>query len=359
MMESQEIRRVNIKKKKNRSLYFGVAVDTGELLAVDAVPRGLDCRCICPACSTRLEARKGDKKVHHFAHETNNECHYGPELSIYRAFFAFLQKNLKFYLPDAILKFNSYKKPETVRKGYLQDLTNVELISDPGKYPPTLLCSAGSNKFQLVLNIENYYNKSDYSELAAAGKEANIAVIAVDVESVDDITSTDDLSKYILEAGNKTWLYNRVVEEWDKRYREAAVRPTEFESGHLCLAQKYQFKNVYSALMEDCISCQYCYDFRVEAFCLAHSYINHVDDFKKPLTIRKQEFEKANQIKPIKKISEHQCPQCGAPLRRRNGPNGVFAGCSRYPECKGSRQVEQSTEQVIIYDRKKSQYRKW
>ena len=95
----------------------------------------------------------------------------------------------------------------------------MELISDPGKYPPTLLCSAGSNKFQLVLNIENYYNKSDYSELAAAGKEANIAVIAVDVESVDDITSTDDLSKYILEAGNKTWLYNRVVEEWDKRYR--------------------------------------------------------------------------------------------------------------------------------------------
>ena len=42
MMESQEIRRVNIKKKKNRSLYFGVAVDTGELLTVDAVPRGLD-----------------------------------------------------------------------------------------------------------------------------------------------------------------------------------------------------------------------------------------------------------------------------------------------------------------------------
>ena len=217
MMESQEIRRVNIKKKKNRSLYFGVAIDTGELLTVDAVPRGLDCKCVCPACGTRLEARKGEKKAHHFAHETNNECHYGPELSIYRAFCDFLQKGLKFYLPDAILKFNSYKKPETVRKGYLQNLTNVELVSDPGKYPPTLLCSAGSNRFQVILNIENYYNKSDYRELAAAGKEANIAVVAVDIESIDDITSADDLSKYILEPGNKLWLYNRVVEEWDKK----------------------------------------------------------------------------------------------------------------------------------------------
>lgn len=82
MVESQQIRRVNIKKKKNRSLYFGVAVDTGELLSIEAVPRGLSCKCICPACGTRLEARKGEKKAHHFAHETNNECHYGPELGI-------------------------------------------------------------------------------------------------------------------------------------------------------------------------------------------------------------------------------------------------------------------------------------
>lgn len=359
MMESQELRHVNIKKKKSRSLYFGVAVETGELLSIEVVPRGLSCNCICPACGTRLEARKGEKKEHHFAHETNNECHYGPEISIYRAFYDFLQKNLKFYLPDAILQFNSYKKPETVRKGYLQNLTEVEFTSDPGKYPPMLLCAAGSNRFQVILNIEDYYSKADYKTLAAVGKEANIAVVVVDIASIDDITSTSALSKYIIEPGNKAWIYNRVVEDWDNKYREAAARPAVFESGHLCFAQKHQFKNVYAARWEDCVHCQYCYDCHAEAFCLAHSYIDHVDDFKKPLTIRKQEFERENHIKPIKKISEYQCPQCGAPLRRRNGPNGVFAGCSRYPECKGSRQVEQSTEQVIIYDRKKSQYRKW
>ena len=358
MVESQQIRRVNIKKKKNRSLYFGVAVDTGELLSIEAVPRGLSCKCICPACGTRLEARKGEKKAHHFAHETNNECHYGPELSIYKAFFDFLQKNLRFYLPEAILEFNSYKKPETVREGCLQNLTEVELINDPGKYPPMLLCFAGPNRFQVILNIEHYYNKSDYKALAAAGKEAKAAVVVVNIESIDSITSTTALSKYIMEPGNKSWIYNRVVEEWDKKFRAAAVKPVEFESGHLCLAQKHQFKNVYSARWEDCVHCQYCYDCHAEAFCLAHSYIDHIDDFRKPLETRKKAFETANHIKPIKKISEYQCPQCGAPLRRRSGPNGVFAGCSRYPACKGSRQVEQCTEQVIIYDKNKLQYRK-
>ena len=358
MAELQEGKRVNIKKKKARSLYFGVAMDTGELLTVDAVPRGLDCKCICPDCGTRLVARKGEENRHHFAHETNNECYYGPEMSIYRAFHDFLQKNLKFYLPDAILKFNSYKKPETVRKGHLLDLTEVKYICDPGKYPPVLLCSADSNTFRVILNIEDYYNESDYREIAAAGKESNIPVIVVNIESSDDITSIAELSKYIMEPGNKTWIYNRVVEEWDKKYRAKAVKPEKFESGYLCPAQKQQIKNVYAARREDCEHCRYCYDRHAEAFCLAHSGIDHVDDFRKQPEIIKKEFETINHIRPIKKISEYQCPKCGAPLRRRKGPNGVFAGCSRYPECKGSRQVEQSTEQVIIYDKNKSPYRK-
>lgn len=359
MIESQEIKRINIKKKKDRSLYFGVAIDTGELLPIGAVPRGLACKCICPACGTRLEARKGEKKAHHFAHETNNKCYYGPELTIYKAFFGFLQKNLHFYLPEAVLKFNSYKKPELVREGSLQELTEVELLNTPGKYPPVLLCSAGTNKFQVVLNIEHYYSEKDYKALASAGKDSQIAVVAVDIDSVDNITSVPDLAKYILKPGNKTWIYNRVVEEWDKRYREAAIKPTPFESGYLCLAQKHKFRNVYSARWEDCVHCQYCYDCHAEAFCLAHCYIDHVGDFRKPLALRKQEFEIENDIKPLKKISEYQCPKCGAPLRRKDGPKGVFAGCSKYPECKGSRQVEQTTEQVIIYDNIQSQYRKW
>ena len=110
MAELQEGKRVNIKKKKARSLYFGVAMDTGELLTVDAVPRGLECKCICPACGIRLEAHKGDKKAHHFAHDTNNECYYGQEMSIYSAFHDFLRKKkmrMKFERNN-FRKYNTY-----------------------------------------------------------------------------------------------------------------------------------------------------------------------------------------------------------------------------------------------------------
>ncbi|MBN9459722.1 MAG: DNA topoisomerase III [Burkholderiales bacterium] len=37
------------------------------------------------------------------------------------------------------------------------------------------------------------------------------------------------------------------------------------------------------------------------------------------------------------------CPQCGAAMRQRSGKNGAFWSCSRYPDCKGTQQVESST----------------
>jgi DNA topoisomerase-1 len=33
------------------------------------------------------------------------------------------------------------------------------------------------------------------------------------------------------------------------------------------------------------------------------------------------------------------CPKCGAPMVRRTGKRGPFLGCSRYPQCKGTRGI--------------------
>jgi hypothetical protein len=33
------------------------------------------------------------------------------------------------------------------------------------------------------------------------------------------------------------------------------------------------------------------------------------------------------------------CPQCGSPMVQRNGKYGAFWGCTRYPECRGTRQA--------------------
>lgn len=34
------------------------------------------------------------------------------------------------------------------------------------------------------------------------------------------------------------------------------------------------------------------------------------------------------------------CPKCGAPMKRRSGKRGPFWGCSKYPDCKGTREID-------------------
>ena len=43
------------------------------------------------------------------------------------------------------------------------------------------------------------------------------------------------------------------------------------------------------------------------------------------------------------------CPECGSPMKLRQGRKGWFLGCSKYPRCKGHREaspalLEQLTE---------------
>lgn len=37
--------------------------------------------------------------------------------------------------------------------------------------------------------------------------------------------------------------------------------------------------------------------------------------------------------------SQDACPKCGAPMIQRNGSRGPFLGCTRYPECRGTRNL--------------------
>lgn len=41
----------------------------------------------------------------------------------------------------------------------------------------------------------------------------------------------------------------------------------------------------------------------------------------------------------IKPVATPACPLCSAPMRKRNGANGPFWACSRYPECKGTQHI--------------------
>lgn len=63
---------------------FAVRIDTGQIVSIDEVVRGLACNCKCPSCDGRLVARKADVNAHHFAHHTASKevCQYAFYTSI-------------------------------------------------------------------------------------------------------------------------------------------------------------------------------------------------------------------------------------------------------------------------------------
>lgn len=68
----------------SRTSAIPFALDTqGRWRDVSEVERGLGCNCVCPECAGRVQARKGEIRAHHFAHDSLRECRHALEASIF------------------------------------------------------------------------------------------------------------------------------------------------------------------------------------------------------------------------------------------------------------------------------------
>ena len=66
-------------------MIFAKQKDTGRIVGIDEVESGLKCNCVCPHCGARLEAKKGKKNIHHFAHSENTETSFCSESALHLA----------------------------------------------------------------------------------------------------------------------------------------------------------------------------------------------------------------------------------------------------------------------------------
>ena len=52
------------------------------------------------------------------------------------------------------------------------------------------------------------------------------------------------------------------------------------------------------------------------------------------------------------KITKHKCPKCEEPMAERSGRNGMFLGCSAYPKCKSTANIDENGNMVVSKGRK-------
>lgn len=78
-------------------LKYGLQGD--KLIHINDVEKGKACNCVCPNCKTELIARKGDKRVKHFAHYKLADCNHGTETALHLMAKSIIAKSRKVFIP--------------------------------------------------------------------------------------------------------------------------------------------------------------------------------------------------------------------------------------------------------------------
>jgi hypothetical protein len=78
---------------------FGWHVPTQRMVTVREVANGRDCNCVCIACGTRLQARQGEIRNWHFAHDSEIQCQGAAEAAIHHMAKQLISERGAIYLP--------------------------------------------------------------------------------------------------------------------------------------------------------------------------------------------------------------------------------------------------------------------
>lgn len=184
---------------KNKGLYYGVNIDTDELVHISDAKRGNDCNCKCPFCNENLQAKKGKINIHHFAH-IKNQCSYIEDGE--NGILLFIKK---------IIKDNKYitiQKTKTNKEVIKLNFDSIEEDIMYDSYTPDLTAYINDKPYLLEIEVSEKipYKKCTYY------KENKIDSIKI-VINKDFIESNDydneDFIKTILDyPSSKYWIYN-------------------------------------------------------------------------------------------------------------------------------------------------------
>jgi len=190
--------------------------ETGEVVHISEIDRGIACKCICPACGDALIARKGDEVGHHFAHVSGNECQHGFTSSLYYAIYRTICELGYIVLPPYIKNRSIIESGSGVHIIMPQAKVKVDRVeitkkANTGATGVAVYCSGKT----LLLKILTAYTtgKKNQAKIEALG----LPMLEIDLSRDDSIDDTA-IRKLLTSAPEQIyWVYNRRAENiWEQ-----------------------------------------------------------------------------------------------------------------------------------------------
>ena len=290
---------VNIKHLNRSHLYWGIDKATGDVVDIDEVKvRGLNCNCRCAACKGDFIARKGEKNKHHFAHQSNYECVYANEITIYILTKKLLEQLQTVEMPSIPVKIG--KRTEIAKESWQDSIGEVHYQCEPEQYPPLLIATLDNRPTRIILSFGKYYTAEDYETLRLEAKESDWDCLSIPLPRIQDKESINSNMLHNSIQGcvqEKVWIRNARADRWKQRLEDAAVVlqqqiSTSWGTTYDCPLHVQGRDGRYFARPSDCEDCTFNLSVYPECKCLAFKGIQHLRDFKRPEDQLQEEVSK-------------------------------------------------------------------
>lgn len=335
-----------------KRLNLTYALKDGEITHISKVKRGLECGCTCPACGERLIAKKGQKVMHHFAHQATKECEYGYESSLHLAAKEILSQTKKMVIPPVYVHFPKSYKGKLLLSGAKEiTIDRVELEQRFNNIVPDVVVYTGAKRLFIEVFVTHCVDEEKLDKLRAT----DISTIEIDLSKIDHSITTEELTAILTEDSElKYWKYNSHENKYLRKFYCVADKRNIISRGYAqqvdgCpIAARSWHGKPYANFTDDCLYCQYCiaHSFEGGMLCSGRLRISSIQDFDTPEDVRVKESTDALTAQKYDLLAKGICPNCGGQLVQRTGKYGGFLGCSHYPHCKFTTSIDEATGEI-------------
>ena len=305
------------------------ALKDGNIVSIDDVPSGKECGCVCPACGDELIARKGQKRMHHFAHRSNEDCEYGYESSLHLAAKTILSRSEKMVIPPVYVEFPQSGKPkELISKERGIPIDDVKLEKRFDDIIPDIVVDSGDEHFFIEIYVTHPIDDEKLKKL----KEKKISTIEIDLSKIKRDISVEELSDILLKSSDrKSWKYHAVSEKWYQQFEKASDKMPLTQRGlalHVdgCpIGIRNRKEKNYANFVDDCTGCEYCFSYAHEGYilCSGRERIATKKDF---LISKEERISNSNSLP----LLARKCPYCNVQLVSKKIGDDQGWGC---PHC--------------------------
>lgn len=184
-----------------------------QLVHISNVARGLKCGCVCVACDGQLIARKGRKRIEHFAHAADISCFGAAETVLHLLAKELFKELSSIALPpykfekEKILKrsYTLVRHEKIVAKGGEASISKVFIEQSQGRFTPDVILESNTKKLLVEIAVTHTVDKIKLRHIRNKGLPA----IEIQLDLADAIMSRVELcAKLKNDINSKRWLYH-------------------------------------------------------------------------------------------------------------------------------------------------------